>query len=55
MSGRHVKSRIDLVFYQGEEMVKKVKKIKLLSDHWGLLMDMEGDNKLEPVERVVVD
>ena len=25
VSGRHVKSRIDLVFYKGEEMVKKVK------------------------------
>ena len=33
VSGRHVKSRIDLVFYKGEEMVRKVKKVKLLSDH----------------------
>ena len=35
--------------------MKKVKKVKLLSDHWGLLVDMEEDNEIEPVERVVVD
>ena len=33
----------------------KVRKVKLLSDHWGLLVDMEGDNEIEPIERVVVD
>ena len=55
VNGKHVKSRIDLGFYQGEEMVKKVKKVNLRSDHWGLLVDMEGDNEIEPVERVVVD
>ena len=54
-SGRYGNSRIDLVFYKGGEMVKKVTKVKLLSDHWGLLVDMEGDNDIEPVERVVVD
>ena len=53
--GRHIKSRIDLVFYKGEEIVRKVRKVKLLSDHWGLLVDMEGDNEVEPVERVGVD
>ena len=36
-------------------MVKNVKKVKLLSDYCGLLVDMEGDNEIEPVERVVVD
>ena len=33
VSGRHVKSRIDLVFYEGEEMVRKVKKVKRVFDH----------------------
>ena len=55
VSGRHVKSRIELVFYKGEEMVRKVRKVKLLSDHWGLLVDMVGDNEVEPIKRVVVD
>ena len=36
-------------------MVKKVRKMKFLSDHWGLLVDMEGDNEIEPFKRVVVD
>ena len=34
VSGRHVKSRIDLIFYKGEKIIRKVRKLKLLLDHW---------------------
>ena len=55
VSGRHVKSSIDLVFYKWEEIVRKVRQLNLLSDHWSLLVNMEEDNEVEPVERVVID
>ena len=55
VSERHAKSRIDLIFIKEEEMVRKVKKTKLLSDHWGSLVDIEGGNEVDPIERVVVD
>ena len=50
-----MKSRIDLIFYKGEEMIRKVSRVKLLSEHWGLLVELEGDNEVESTERVVVD
>lgn len=55
VGGRFVKSRIDLIFFKGEEMIRKVKRVKLLSDYWGLLVELEGDNEVESTERVVVD
>ena len=55
VSGRYVKSRIYLIFYKGEELVKRVRKVKLLSDHWGWLVNMEEDNEVEHVKSVVID
>ena len=54
--GRKVKqSRIDLVFAKGVEVIGKIGKAKLASDHWGLLTEVEGDLEWKKVEREVID
>lgn len=55
VSGKHVKGRIDLILYKRNEIIRRVRKVKLLSSLCGLLVDMEGDNGIEPIQSVVVD
>ena len=54
--GRKVKqSRIDLVFVKVVEVIGKIRKAKLASDQWGLLMEVEGDPDRVEVEREAID
>ena len=55
--GRKVKqSRIDLVFVKGVEVIGKIGKAKLASDHWGILVEVEGDPQLaEPIGREAIN
>ena len=34
-----------MVFVKGVEVIGKIRKVKLASDHWGLLMEVERDLK----------
>ena len=50
--GRKVKqSRIDWVCVKGVEVIETIGKTKLALDHWGLLIEVERDQKLVEVER----
>ena len=55
VGGELLQSRIDLVFVKGLEMRGKIKRLKLASDHWGLLVEVEGDSEWSEVEREVID
>ena len=55
LSGKQVKCRSDLIFYKGEEMIRIVQKVKLLSDYWCLLVDVEVGHSMESVDRIGVD
>ena len=40
---------------KGVELKGKIRRLKLASDHWGLLVDMEGNSEWSEVEKDVID
>ena len=40
-----LQSRIDLVFIKGLKLKGKIKRLKLASDHWGLMVEVEGSSE----------
>ena len=53
--GELLQSWIDLIFRRGIKIEGKIKRLKLVLDHWGLLFEVEGDSEWVEVEREVVD
>src|SRR6266576_2816363 len=55
VKGKQQQSRIDLVFAKGDQIVDRLRKHKLGSDHWGLIMEMKGPHEWAEIEKEVVD